>query len=132
MVHSDVVIWHNLQSSRLTEKTYSLQPQLPLDELLELVRPSARGLDHFGFRVDQVVLDEVQACLDVGVFELDEMQASAHLLLHGYFIELIAGRLLRHTRHMFYLMHFMFSAQQLLAACLHTEGSRSAGGLISY
>ncbi|TNN35844.1 hypothetical protein EYF80_053992 [Liparis tanakae] len=69
----------------------SPEPQFPLDELFELVRPSARGFDDFGVVVDQVVPDEVQACFDVGIFKLDEVQPCGDLFLHGYFVELVTG-----------------------------------------
>lgn len=59
------------------------------------MRPSTRGFDDFGLRVDEMVFDEVQARFNVSVFKLDEVQARGHLFLHGYFIELVTGRLLR-------------------------------------
>ena len=79
---------------RKATKKYSLESQFPLNELFELVRPSTCGFDDFGFRVDQMVFDEVQACFDVGIFKLDEVQTGSDLFLHGDFIELVTGSLL--------------------------------------
>lgn len=81
--------------STVSPKKYSLESEFPLDEFLELVRPSTCGFDNFGVRVDQMIFDEVQACFNVSIFKLDEVQARGHLFLHRYFIEPVAGSLLR-------------------------------------
>lgn len=60
--------------------------------------PSTCGFDDFGFCVDQVVFDKVQARLDVSILKLDKVQACSDLLLYGYFIQLVTGCLLRHRR----------------------------------
>lgn len=57
--------------------------------------PSTCGFDDFGFCVDQVVFDEVQACFDVSILKLNKVQACSDLLLHRYFIQLVTGCLLR-------------------------------------
>lgn len=75
---------------------YSPESKLPLNEFLELVRPSTCGFDNFGVRVDQMVFDEVQARFNVSIFKLDKVQACSDLFLHRYFIELVAGSLLGH------------------------------------
>lgn len=58
------------------------------------MRSSAGSFDNFGFRVDQVVFDEVQTCFNVSVFKLDEVQACSDLLLHRYLIQLVTGSIL--------------------------------------
>lgn len=55
------------------ESWYSLQSKFPLNKLLELVRSSTCGFDVFGFSVDQMILDEVQACFNVRIFKFDEV-----------------------------------------------------------
>lgn len=55
---------------------------------------AASGFDDLGLGVDQVVFDEVQAGLDVGVLKLDEVEASRDLLLHRDLIEGLVLRLL--------------------------------------
>lgn len=52
---------------------YSRKSKFPLNKLLKLVRSSTCGFDIFGFCVDQMILDEVQACFNIGVFKFDEV-----------------------------------------------------------
>lgn len=58
------------------------------------MRSSACSFDNFGFCVDQMVFDEIQACFNVCIFKLDEVQACSDLFLHRYLIELVTSGIL--------------------------------------
>ena len=77
---------------------HSPESEFPLNELRELVRPSASGFDDFGSRVDQMVPDEVQARFDVRILKLDEVQTRSDLFLHRYLIQLVTGSLETETQ----------------------------------
>ena len=68
---------------------HSLEFELLLDQVLELVRSSTRGFNDFGFGVDQVVFNKVQTSFDVCILKLDEVESSSDLFLHRNFINRI-------------------------------------------
>lgn len=69
---------------------HSLEFKLLLDQVLELVCPSTRGFDYFGFRVNQVVFDKVQAGFNVCILKLDKVESSGDLFLYRNFIKRIS------------------------------------------
>lgn len=64
---------HNICRATETTSWYSLESKFPLNELLKLVCSSTCGFDIFGFCVDQMILDEVQACFNIGIFKFDKV-----------------------------------------------------------
>lgn len=78
--------------------SHSLEFDLLFNQVFELVSSSSSSLDHFGFRVHQVVFNEIQAGFDVAVLELDEMQPSRDLLLDRDLVQRVSIRFLLHHR----------------------------------
>lgn len=68
---------------------HSLQFKLLLNQVLELVCPSTRSFDDFGFRVNQVVFDKVQAGFNVCILKLDKVESRSDLFLYRNFIKRI-------------------------------------------
>lgn len=76
---------------------HSLEFKLLLDQVLELVCPSTRGFDDFGFCVNQVVFDKVQAGFNVCILKLDKVESSSDFFLYRNFIKRISFCFLHKT-----------------------------------